>query len=101
MDPQDLPPVVDELTLTLRKPVRFAETDYTTLNLREPTSGELARALKEPGEIDMMISLIHQVAAVPRGVAERLSQRDLGECSRFFGQFSREPISGWAPSLPT
>ncbi|NNM64054.1 MAG: phage tail assembly protein [Burkholderiales bacterium] len=89
MDPQDLPPIAEELTLTLRKPVKYADQEYAMLNLREPTAGELAKAMKESGEVDMMIALIHQVAAVPRGVAERISQRDMGECARFFGQFSR------------
>ncbi len=101
MDPQDLPPIAEELTLTLRKPVKFADQEYAVLNLREPTAGELARAMKEGGELDMMIALIHLVAAVPRGVAERISHRDLGECSRFFGQFSREQLSASAPSSPT
>lgn len=100
-DDLDLPPVADELTLTLRKPVKFADQDYTTLNLREPTAGELAKAMKEPGEVDMIIALIHQVAAVPRGVAERIAQRDMGDCARFFAQFSRVARAPSDPSSPT
>ncbi len=96
-DAFDLPPVQDTLTLTLRKPVRFADQDYAVLELREPTAGELAKAVKEPGEVDMMITLTHLVAAVPRGVAERLSQRDLGECARFFAQFSQPARATSAP----
>lgn len=82
-------PIDDERTVTLRKPITLGETEYTELHLREPTASELAKAMKADGEIEMMMTLINLTAAVPKGVVERLSQRDLMECSRFFVQFSR------------
>lgn len=96
MDQHDLPEIIEERVLELRKPVRFAEQDYTSLTLREPTAEQLAKASREAGEIETLISLIHQVAAVPKGVVGRISQRDLQECARFFGQFSpkTESLSG-------
>ncbi|MDA8092351.1 MAG: phage tail assembly protein [Betaproteobacteria bacterium] len=96
MDQHDLPEIVDEQTIELRRPVRFGEQDYTSLTLREPTAEQLAKAAREPGEMETLISLIHQVAAVPKGVVGRIVQRDLQECARFFGQFSpmQSPPSG-------
>ena len=96
----DFPPIVEEKDVILRKPVRLAEQEYAKLHLREPSADELAKASREPTDVDMMISLIHQVAGVPRTVAGRLSQRDLQECGRFFGQFSlREPSPSGESSL--
>jgi hypothetical protein len=97
----DFPPIVEEKDLALRKPVRLAEQEYDKLHLREPTAEELAKASREPTDVDMLISLVHQVAAVPRTVAARLSQRDLQECGRFFGQFAPRDPSPSGESSPT
>lgn len=86
--------IVEEKTITLRKPVTFAKTEYTTLDLREPTAGELSKASKHVGNVDAAIALISLIAKVPRGAVEGLCQRDLQEASDFLGTFT-------LPGLPT
>ena len=97
----DFPPIVEEKDLVLRKPVRLGDQEYTSLHLREPTAEELAKAMREPTDVDMLISLVHQVAAVPKIVAGRISQRELQECGRFFGQFAPRDPSPSGESSPT
>ena len=91
MQLDDLPPVADEATIPLRKPIKFVDEQYTELNLREPSAIELAKAMKEPGEIEMMIALVSMTSGVPRRAVEQLTQRDLGRCADFFAQFSKAP----------
>jgi hypothetical protein len=80
----------DELTITLRKPVKLADVEYAQINLREPTAGELrkARNLGSDNGIGNAMALIHLVAQVPMAVVEQLSQRDLAEADRFLGGFT-------------
>jgi len=78
----------DEKTITLRKPVTLGGVTYEKLDLREPTAGELAKATKAGGNVDVAIALISLIAKVPRGAIEGLSQRDLQEASDFLGGFT-------------
>lgn len=95
---EDMPPVADETVLQLRKPIKFVDQEYTELTLREPSAIELAKAMKEPGEIEMMIALVQMTSGVPRRAVEQLSQRDLGRCADFFAQFSKaEALDESAP----
>jgi hypothetical protein len=80
--------VQDEKTITLRKPVSLGNVEYATLDLREPTAGELSKASKAGGNVDVAIMLISLIAKVPRGAIEKLSQRDLQEASDFLGSFT-------------
>lgn len=88
--------ILDEKTITLRKPVTLGKTAksdgvvYSTLDLREPTGGELEKASKSATEIGVVLNLISLVAKVPRAVAEGLCQRDLKEVSDFLGSFSKD-----------
>ncbi|OEZ73172.1 hypothetical protein JAB5_01430 [Janthinobacterium sp. HH103] len=81
-------PVEEEKTLELRKPVKLGEVEYSTLNLREPTAGELSKASKAGGNVDIAIALISLIAKVPRGAVEKLSQRDFQEAADFLGSFT-------------
>ena len=80
--------VQDEKTIVLRKPVTLGGVTYEKLDLREPTAGELAKATKAGGNVDVAIALISLIAKVPRGAVEGLSQRDLQEASDFLGSFT-------------
>jgi hypothetical protein len=80
--------VLDEKTITLRKPVTLGGITYEKLDLREPTAGELSKATKAGGNVDVAITLISLIAKVPRGAVEGLSQRDLQEASDFLGSFT-------------
>jgi hypothetical protein len=78
----------DEKTIVLRKPVTFAKVDYTKLDLREPTAGELSKATKAGNDVDTAIALISMIAKVPRGAVELICQRDFQEASDFLGSFT-------------
>ena len=91
----------DEISITLRKPVTVGQTAksdgvvYATLDLREPTAGELEKASKSATDIGVVLNLISLVAKVPRAVAEGLCQRDLKEASDFLGRFNEDaPATG-------
>lgn len=83
---------LDEKTITLRKPVLIGSgknpIEYKSLDLREPTGGELEKASKAATDIGVVLNLISLVAKVPRAVAEGLCQRDLKDASDFLGGFN-------------
>lgn len=81
-------PAEEEKTLELRKPVKLGEVEYSSLHLREPTAGELSKASKAGGNVDIAIALISLIAKVPRGAVEKLSQRDFQEAADFLGSFT-------------
>ena len=91
-DQQNAVQLQDEKTITLRKPVSLGGIEYKTLDLREPTAGELAKATKAGGNVDVAIMLISLIAKVPRGAIEGLSQRDLQEASDFLGSFTLDGL---------
>jgi len=99
--------LVDEKTIILRKPVTLGKTAksdgvvYSTLDLREPTGGELEKASKSATEIGVVLNLISLVAKVPRAVAEGLCQRDLKEASDFLGSFSKDDPETGETSSPS
>jgi len=92
------PMILDEKTITLRKPVTLGKTGksdgvvYSALDLREPTGGELEKASKSATQLGVVLNLISLVAKVPRAVAEGLCQRDLQEASDFLGSFSKDDL---------
>jgi hypothetical protein len=80
----------DEKIITLKKPIKVGDMEFSSLTLREPTAGELERATKHDRPISVSIDLIAMVAGVPRAVAERLPSRKLKEASEFIGGFSED-----------
>lgn len=81
---------LDELTIKLRKPIKLADISYESIDLREPTAGELRKALNLGSDngIGNAMALIHLVAKIPMAVVDQLSQRDLAEADRFLGGFT-------------
>jgi hypothetical protein len=78
----------EEKVIVLRKPVMLGNVTYAELALREPTAGELSKASKTGNSIDTGISLISQIAKMPRGAVEQLCQRDFQEANDFLGSFT-------------
>lgn len=80
---------VDQLEITLRKPVSLGKADtattYETLVMTEPTGGQKEQAAREPNDTRAAIVLISLVAKVPRAVVERLCRRDFEEACNFLG----------------
>lgn len=88
-------PQAEEKILTLRKPVVLGKGEdaltYDKLTLREPTAGELEKATgNATSNVSISITLIHLVAGVPRGVVEKIGQRDLKEASDYLGGFTED-----------
>lgn len=83
----------ETLTLILRKPVTLGDLVFDKLELREPVAKELAKASKSGQGVDIAITLISIIAAVPRSAVELLCQRDLTAASDFLGGFSDTPPS--------
>ena len=95
--------IVEEKTITLRKPLSIGSGEkaitFETIDLREPTAGELDQASRSPSQVGMVISLISLVAKIPRKAVEGMSQRDLKDCSDFLGSFAGNDLTtGETPS---
>ncbi len=84
----------DTFTMPLRRPITIGKEPntitYSTLELREPTAGELEKATREGTNVGVSITLIHLVSGIPRRAAEQLSQRDLKEASDYLGGFTED-----------
>ncbi|KVO95564.1 hypothetical protein WL21_32435 [Burkholderia ubonensis] len=82
----------EEKTIKLRKPVKLGsgetEVVYDSLNLREPTAGELDKAMAATSNIGIGIMLIHLISGVPKAAVEKLSQRDFTEANEYLGGFT-------------
>lgn len=82
----------EEKTIQLRKPVKLGsgetEVVYASLNLREPTAGELDKAMSASSNIGIGIALIHLISGVPKAAVEKLCQRDFTEANEYLGGFT-------------
>jgi hypothetical protein len=93
----------EEKVIVLRKPVMLGDVTYAELALREPTAGELSKATRAGGDVgvDIGISLISQIAKMPRGAVEQLCQRDFQEANDFLGSFTVDGPETGETSLPS
>ncbi|WP_317201485.1 phage tail assembly protein [Janthinobacterium sp.] len=82
--------MIEEKTIVLRKPVMLGDVTHAEVNLREPTAGEMSKATRHGGgnNIDVVISLISQIAKLPMSAVNQFSQRDFAECSDFLASFT-------------
>lgn len=81
--------VQTEKTIILINPIEVGGVTYAELVLREPTAGELLKSTsKSASWVETCILLISAIAGVPRGVVEKLCQRDFQECCSFLGSFA-------------
>lgn len=83
---------MSELVITFENPIVIgkgeAEKEFTEITLREPTAGELEKAMKAGSSMSIGIELIRLVANVPRGVVEKMGAKDFTEASNFLAHFS-------------
>lgn len=83
---------MDELTITFDNPIVFGKgndaKEFSEITLREPTAGELEKAMKQGSAMSVGIELIRLVANVPRGVVEKMGAKDFTEASDFLAHFS-------------
>jgi len=82
----------DILVLTFAKPLQLGTGEnaqiFDSVELREPTAGELEKATRADTQVGVVINLVSAVGKIPRGVAEKMSQRDFARASAFFGTFT-------------
>ncbi|MBB4863353.1 hypothetical protein HNP46_002200 [Pseudomonas nitritireducens] len=82
----------DTLIITFSKPISLGKGDdaqvYETVELREPTAGELEKASRADTSIGIAINLIGLIGKIPRSVVEKMSQRDLRQANEFLSGFS-------------
>lgn len=82
----------EEITITLSKPITIGKGEnaitYEEIKLREPVAGEIEKASRADTSVGSAITLISLVAAVPRGVAEKLCKRDLVAANKFLEGFT-------------
>jgi hypothetical protein len=84
----------DELVITLRKPIVFADTRYDEIKLREPTAGEMEKVEAFSG-IKTTMELIRVIAAVPDGVVKKIVITDLRRAADYFLVFTQG--ARWKP----
>ena len=94
-NPVDVVLPQEEKILVLRKPVSLGGVDYSEIVLREPTAGELSKATRGFQGIDTGIMLISLISKVPKGVVEKMCQRDFQEANDFLASFTPDgPSTG-------
>lgn len=81
-----MPP--ETFAMTLRHPVSVGSVQYTTVELREPRAGEMAKANNAGNGIEVAIALISLVAKIPRTAVEQFCARDLEEASAYLSGFT-------------
>jgi hypothetical protein len=82
--------LLDEMSLTLRKPLTTAKGPVGTLELREPTAGEMdkfSRAIGKEGGAGATLVLIAAVTGIDRPFLEQLGARDFNAASDYLAGF--------------
>jgi hypothetical protein len=82
--------VQDEITIIFRKPIKVGEAEYTSIDLTEPTAGQLRKAAKAGDGLDVLCELIHLNSSVPKSVVDQMLHRDLDKAGDFFGRFGEQ-----------
>ena len=77
---------LEQLTITLRKPVTLGTVSYTTLHLREPTAAEWEQWDKLSGVAADTVA-VATVSGVPLPAVRMIGTRDLIRASRFLAGF--------------
>nr|GAT43696.1 predicted protein [Mycena chlorophos] len=67
-----------------------AQKEYSELNLREPTAGELEKASRAETSVGITIKMIAAVSGWPEAAVSKLCQRDFREASDFFANLSND-----------
>jgi hypothetical protein len=88
-------------TLVLTAPIKFGDEVIESLDLTEPTMGQLRAAHREPYDLDKLAKLIHLNATIPMSVVDKMTKRDVEACDRFFDRFKLPPdLKPDAPAQP-
>ena len=77
----------EELTITLRSPVKLGEASYTHLTLREPTGAQWMEVDKIDNGVESDIKLIALVSGVPEPAVKQIGARDLRQAAKYLASF--------------
>lgn len=72
----------------LDTPIKLGEVEYSSLELREPTAGEV-EAIDDKSGVAWTMALVHQVSALPMLAVRKLPVRVLNECAEYLVPFTR------------
>ena len=76
-----------EITLALSKPLDCGNGDIRdSLDLREPTCGEVVKAMAKPG-IEMIMALVGAQAGIAPNIVAKIGITDIGKAAGFFAPF--------------
>ena len=82
--------VPDELTIPLRKPVKFGDETYSELNLREPTMKEIEKFTQSLNKWDPLVAMnffISVIAGVPKPAIDLIGGRDGKKAREYLSNF--------------
>jgi hypothetical protein len=76
------------MTLALATPVELGGTTYSELKLREPTVGEMEKALQAGPNIAGNIFLVSTIGGLPEAAVRKMGQGDFMRAVNFFERVS-------------
>lgn len=87
------------MTLTLAKPVRIGDQEWTELQLREPTVGEMEKATTGAASgYASNIAMLSLVAGIPQAAVRLMGHRDFARAIDFLSAASQPGTDESAPS---
>jgi len=80
---------LDEMTITLRKPITVGDQVYETLELREPTAGEFQKMTKVAAADPAggLLALISMVTGIAPPIISKIGVRDMNAAGEFLMGF--------------
>lgn len=85
----------ETLKLEFRGVITIGQGDgavqYTHVDLREPTAGDLEQAQRADTPVGSVITLVSVIGKIPRLVAEKMSGRDINRANEFLSSFRDGP----------
>lgn len=96
MAEKETPELSEQLTITLRKPVKMGDEMLETLELREPNAGEFKKFTKQAQSDPSaaLVALIAMVSGVAPPIIDRIGVRDMNAAGEYLMAFMQ-------PSQPT
>jgi len=80
--------IMDTKTITLKKPIEHGGQTYTTIELEEPTAGQLEKAGGHAATMTQQIVLISEVAKIPPDAVRKMRKSQQEEASAFLMGFT-------------
>lgn len=79
---------MDTKTITLKKPIEHGGQTYTSIDLEEPTAGQLEKAGGASSTMTQQIILIAEVAGIPPDAVRKMRKSQQEEASAFLMGFT-------------